>query len=220
MQRNPERSNPQDQGGSSYLLIHWATRILSTILDADPDAENYDDPVRVAFGTANKLLQSTGLRVEGSSKLTVAGREREAELLQRTTPAEIEAEYKRTLSRVTRLNGPDNISRYRKLGGTHIAALDCSLMDADANIWWLARLFVPDGMRGRGAAKTLLAEVLEDLDATGPGWIVVAPGGYEFDPTTRTAIYKKLGFKPLPDTDEEVLYLPFNGAIGAPPIPF
>jgi len=89
------RRNPAGRGRTSYLALHWATQIAHRMLDTETYFDRDDSEVLgLAFATANAALEDTGLRVPGSNRLTAAGAVREAELLTRYTPEEIEAEYK------------------------------------------------------------------------------------------------------------------------------
>lgn len=95
------RFNPATGRGPSYLLLHWATEIAKNMLESgtynDRDAH---EVLQIAFGTANALLASNGLRVAGTNKLTRTGRARERELLTRYTPDEVESEYEALTSAI------------------------------------------------------------------------------------------------------------------------
>lgn len=233
MPSEPSRNNPREQGRHSYLLLHWVAQILENIMAQG--GVGYDDPIGVAFGTANLLLERSGLRVPGTNRLTSAGKRREHELLSRTTPRRVELEYERAAARARRqrdnstvelhrsYNPQDgNISIYARDADNRrsfgIAVLDAVKVDPDVNVWVLARLFVPPHMRQQGYAQQMLAEFVNLVENEGPGWLVVSPGGYDMDDTVRTEIYLKLGFKPVADSGERVLYLPLHGAEGEPPV--
>ena len=72
------------------LALHWASKIAASLYKQGYEPSEI---MSIAFATANNALLSSGLRVDGSAQLTPEGLEREAELLSRMTPDEIEAEY-------------------------------------------------------------------------------------------------------------------------------
>lgn len=234
MPSKPSRNNPREQGRHSYLLLHWVTQILESM--AARGDFGYENPIGVAFGTANTLLERDGLRVPGTNRLTTAGKRRERELLSRMTPQRVELEYERAATKANRQRGnaPFEVHRsYSQQNGTisiylatrsgnnrslGITAFDADKVDPDVNLWILSRLYVPPHMRQQGCARQMLTEFVNLVEDEGPSWLVVSPGGYDMDDTVRTEIYLKLGFKPVADSDGLVLYLPLHGAEGEPPV--
>lgn len=64
-----------------------------------------------------------------------------------------------------------------------------------ADHWWIDRVFVSPGLRGKGVGKTLLLDVIERAREHTPGMkFVVCPSGYNMKYSDQKAFYESCGF--------------------------
>jgi GNAT superfamily N-acetyltransferase len=78
--------------------------------------------------------------------------------------------------------------------GIKLATLNADLISF---FWWISRVNVPEGLRGKGIGSKLLQEALKEMKkCPASKAIIVYPGGYDSDPEKQANFYVKNGFKP------------------------
>jgi predicted GNAT family N-acyltransferase len=66
--------------------------------------------------------------------------------------------------------------------------------------WYLNRVVVKNGGRGKGLGSEALKRVIEEVRKQGGKQLIVEPGGYGSDPARLRVWYGRHGFEPAKDT--------------------